>query len=206
MDRGLLARLAAIDPNLVRPVNPASPYFRNAFETLFCNFVVGLAIVCQPHALSKAPLLARERSDRAALRFGRVGLGLVAAATVLLAWWQLRHPTGGTVAIFAHYGVYLLFSASFLPLACGMFVPRAGKRLVAAGVASGRGRLRGGGPPAPDAAPQQPGGAGDGGDPRRLAGRGPRDRARRRARSGRRLTAEGKARKIGRFRKSQEDP
>jgi SSS family solute:Na+ symporter/sodium/pantothenate symporter len=82
------------------------------------------------------PLLARRTSDRDALRFGRIGLVLVAVATVILAIWQLDHPTGGTVAIFAQYGVYLLFSASFLPLACGMFVPRAGRTLVGAGIAA----------------------------------------------------------------------
>lgn len=222
---GIGARLAAVDPNLVRPVNPASPYFRTVFEVFVCNFLVGLAIVCQPHILSKAlylrgdrevrrylgtaiacglvftavlvtgvwarlalaqpvaidrviptwiagsfpaglqvlitigllcaglstlegillalsatfsadfyVLLARERSDRAALGVGRVGLAIVGIATVGLAIWQLEHPTGGTVAIFAQYGVYLLFSASFLPLACGMFVPRAGRQLVAASV------------------------------------------------------------------------
>ena len=48
-----------------------------------------------------------------------------------LALWQIQHPTGGTVAIFAQYGVYLLFSASFVPLACGMFVSRAQTTTVA---------------------------------------------------------------------------
>lgn len=222
---GLVARLAAIDPNLVRPVNPASPYFRNVFEVFVCNFLVGLAIVCQPHIMSKAlylrddrqvrwylgtaiavglvftavlatgvwarltlaeqtaidrviptwiaahfppgqqvlvsigllcaglstlegillalsatfsadfyPLFARERSEKTALRVGRAGLVFVGLATVALTIWQLEHPTGGTVAIFAQYGVYLLFSASFLPLACGMFVPRATRGVVAASV------------------------------------------------------------------------
>jgi len=223
---GLAARLSAIDPNLVRPVNPASPYFRNAFEVFFCNFVVGLAIVCQPHVLSKAlylrddrdvrrylataigcgvvfasvlvtglwarltlaapqtidraipawiavafpaglqvlvaigllcaglstlegillalsaifsvdvhPFVARGRGERSALLFGRLGLALVAVVTAGLAFWQLEHPTGGTVAIFAQYGVYLLFTGSFLALGCGMFVPHAGRRTVVAAVA-----------------------------------------------------------------------
>jgi len=56
--------------------------------------------------------------------------------TAGLAIWQLEHPTGGTVAIFAQYGVYLLFTASFIPLGCGMFVPRAGRGLVTAAVAA----------------------------------------------------------------------
>jgi hypothetical protein len=38
------------------------------------------------------------------------------------------------VAIFAQYGVYLLFSASFLPLACGMFLPRVSRGVVTGAV------------------------------------------------------------------------
>ncbi|HSM50513.1 MAG TPA: sodium:solute symporter [Thermoanaerobaculia bacterium] len=224
---GLLARLAAIDPNLARPVNPASPYFRSIFEVFACNFLVGLAIVCQPHILGKAlylreardmrrflgaaiacgiafssvlvtgfwarlaldqalpidrvipawiatsfspalqvlvsigmlcaglstlegiflalsailsvdvyALLGRGGAERGALRFGRGGLVLLGIVAAGLALWQLEHPTGGSVAIFAQYGVYLLFTGSFLPLACGMFVPRASRRLVAMGVAA----------------------------------------------------------------------
>jgi SSS family solute:Na+ symporter/sodium/pantothenate symporter len=217
--------LAARDPNFTGAINPASPYFRSAFEVFFCNFVVGLAIVCQPHVISKAlflkedrdvrrylataiacgivftlvlvtgvwakltldapvridraiptwigaefsapvqilitigllcaglstlegimlalssifsidiyPRLVRTQGDAAALRAGRVGLVLCGVATAGLALWQIEHPTGGSVAIFAQYGVYLLFSASFVPLACGMFVPSARTGTVAAAV------------------------------------------------------------------------
>ena len=224
---GLLARLRAIDPLLALPVNPSSLYFRNAFETFLCNFVVGLAIVCQPHILSKALYLREdgqvrrylataigcglvftsvllvglwarislsapvridqvvptwiaqsfppglqvviaigllcaglstlegillalssifavdvypmfrslaEATGAGALAFGRTGLVAIAIAVSLLASWQLDHPTGGTVAIFAQYGVYLLFTASFLPIASGMFLPGVGRRTVTAAV------------------------------------------------------------------------
>jgi len=218
-------RLRAIDPSLLGVVNPASPLFRNWFEVFVCNFVVGLAIVCQPHVISKVLYLREDRdvraylasaitagsvftlvlatgfwarltlaeparidtaipmwisatfppavyvlvaigllcaglstlegillalsttysvdlvpmvtgplSDRAALRAGRIGLVLTGIVTAALAIWQIDHPTGGTVALFAQYGVYLLFAASFVPLACGMFVPGAGPRLVSAAV------------------------------------------------------------------------
>jgi sodium/pantothenate symporter len=213
---GIVARLAAIDPNLVGYANPASPYFRTFFEVFVCNFVVGIAIVCQPHVISKAlylredrdvrrflltaiacglvftavlmtgfwarmaleapvridraiptwigghfppamqvlitigllcaglstlegillalssivsidlfPRLVRSPSDKASLAAGRVGLAVTGVVTAALALWQIEHPTGGTVAIFAQYGVYLVFSTSFVPLACGMFVPSA---------------------------------------------------------------------------------
>jgi len=213
---GLAERLRAIDPNLVGHVNPASPYFRTFLEVFVFNFVVGIAIVCQPHVISKAlylredrdvrrflltaigcgliftavlvtgfwarlalevpvridraiptwigghfpaplqvlitigllcaglstlegillalssivsidlfPWMVRSPSDKASLAAGRVGLAIAGIVTAGLALWQIEHPTGGTVAIFAQYGVYLVFSTSFVPLACGMFVPSA---------------------------------------------------------------------------------
>lgn len=222
---GITARLAAMDPNLVGATNPASPFFRTFFEVVICNFVIGLAIVCQPHIIAKAlylredrdvrtylttaivvgllftgvlvagiwarfvlqqpvpidrvistwigvsfpaavqvlitvgllcaglstlegillalsatfsadfyPLIAGKGGDQTALRVGRAGLAVVAVVTMGLATWQLSHPTGGTVAIFAQYGVYLLFSASFLPLACGMFLPRVSRGVVTGAV------------------------------------------------------------------------
>jgi Na+/pantothenate symporter len=60
-EEGFFARLAAIDPNLVTMSNPASPYFRNWFEIFICNFIVGIAIVCQPHVVSKVLYLKDEK-------------------------------------------------------------------------------------------------------------------------------------------------
>ncbi len=232
---GLLADLRATDPNLVAAANPTSLYFRNLFEVFFCNFLVGVALVCQPHIVSKALYLRDDRQVRTylatavvagmvflavllvglyaravvpaatpidqvipywiatafppvlqvaiaigllcaglstlegillalasiasidvhpawrralgeqvgeptpadgarALRFGRLSLAAVALVTIWLARGQIADPTGGSVAIFAQYGVYLVFTGAFLPLACGMFVPAAGRRLVVAGV------------------------------------------------------------------------
>jgi len=58
---GLADRLAAIDPNLATLYNPASPLFRDAFEVVFCTIVIGVAIVCQPHIITKSLLLEDER-------------------------------------------------------------------------------------------------------------------------------------------------
>lgn len=223
---GVLPRLAAIQPSLATVVNPASPYFRNLFEVFFCNFLVGLAIVGQPHILSKAlylsdgrqvkrylgvaigagvvfmavlwvglaarlslpalpridlvvptwigasfgpgasvvvaigivcaglstlegiflalasilsvdvhPLLPGAKPERA-LRFGRIGLAAIGIVCLLLVRWQIAHPTGGSVAIFAQYGIYLLFTASSVPLVAGMFLPRARRGGVALAAAA----------------------------------------------------------------------
>ncbi|MFZ5949192.1 MAG: sodium:solute symporter family transporter [Candidatus Rifleibacteriota bacterium] len=230
---GLFAKLSAINPTLTAFTNPeAGGYFRNLFEVFFCNFLVGLAIVCQPHILGKSLLLkdssqiktylavaiiagtafvsvmlvglyarvtldpavaridmvvptyiaknftsatqvlisigllcagistleglllalsaifssdiyltfrplnpeTRDEDLKKALRFGRIALVIVGIGCVLLSIWQLRNPTGGSVAIFAQYGVYLLFTATFLPIACGLFLPAVTRELVTAGV------------------------------------------------------------------------
>ncbi|HLP93716.1 MAG TPA: hypothetical protein VK168_06745 [Saprospiraceae bacterium] len=54
-------KVAAIDPALTATVNPGSPLFRDYFEIVFCPFVVGVAIVCQPHIITKSLLLKDEK-------------------------------------------------------------------------------------------------------------------------------------------------
>ena len=56
----LLDRLAAIDPALSTWNNPGSPLFRDAFEIILCSMVVGVAIVCQPHIITRSLLLKEE--------------------------------------------------------------------------------------------------------------------------------------------------
>ncbi len=230
---GFFGKLAAIQPELAQVVNPKSLYFRNFFEVFVCNFVVGCAIVCQPHIVSKALYLKEERDVRTyllvgllagvvfmlvmlvglyarltlkgqynfdtvvivyivqnfsagvqvlisvgllaagistlegillalstifsndlylglqreaakdeaeeeargkrAMWFGRAGMVLLGILSLWLAFGQLKNPTGRSVAIFGQYGVYLLFTVSFLPLACGMFFPKVSRRAIALG-------------------------------------------------------------------------
>ena len=52
-----LSQLNDIDPLLTATTNPKSPLFRDYFEIVFCPFVVGIAIVCQPHIITKSLLL-----------------------------------------------------------------------------------------------------------------------------------------------------
>lgn len=51
------SKLDAVDPNLSLSFNPSSPLFRDWFEVIFCNFIVGIAIVCQPHIITKSLML-----------------------------------------------------------------------------------------------------------------------------------------------------
>lgn len=58
---GFLAKLKAIDPSLVATTVPESLLFRDWFEIGFAQFMIGIAIVCQPHIITKALLLKEER-------------------------------------------------------------------------------------------------------------------------------------------------
>lgn len=58
---GVLERLASVDPDLARAVNPDSLLFRNLFEVFGANFVVGFALAVQPHFLIKALYVKTER-------------------------------------------------------------------------------------------------------------------------------------------------
>ncbi len=53
-------KLAAIDPNLGKSTNPASPLFRDYFEIFFTQLIVGAAVVCQPHIITKSLFLKKE--------------------------------------------------------------------------------------------------------------------------------------------------
>lgn len=60
---GLLSffdKLAAINPALVKPTNPGSPLFRDFFEIIVAQVIVGMAVVCQPHIITKSLLLKKE--------------------------------------------------------------------------------------------------------------------------------------------------
>ena len=71
---GFLAKLEAIDPNLVKSTNPNSFLFRDYFEIIFCQAVIGIAIVCQPHVITKSLLL---KSDKDVNRYLGVGISVL---------------------------------------------------------------------------------------------------------------------------------
>ncbi|MBD3220022.1 sodium:solute symporter [bacterium] len=68
---GFLEQLRAIDPDLTAVPNPDSFLFRDWFEIGFAQVVVGVAIVCQPHIITKSLLL---KTDRDVNRYLTVGV------------------------------------------------------------------------------------------------------------------------------------
>lgn len=70
---GFLAKLKAIDPLLVAPTNHSSFLYRDWFEMGLVQFLIGVAVVCQPHIITKALLLQEERDVN---RFLMTGIGV----------------------------------------------------------------------------------------------------------------------------------
>ncbi len=54
---GFFDKVAAIDPQLSNPTRPDSPLFRDFFEIVIAQLIIGFAVVCQPHIITKAMLL-----------------------------------------------------------------------------------------------------------------------------------------------------
>lgn len=54
---GFAQKLNAIDPNLTKTFNESSPLYRDFFEVVICQAIVGVAIVCQPHIMTKSLML-----------------------------------------------------------------------------------------------------------------------------------------------------
>jgi sodium/pantothenate symporter len=71
---GFFAKLNAIDPQLTSPFNSASPLYRDFFEVVICQFIVGIAIVCQPHIITRSLLL---KGDKGMNRFLTVAVLLL---------------------------------------------------------------------------------------------------------------------------------
>lgn len=54
-------KLNKINPDLTQLTNANSPLFRDFLEIIFFQFIVGVAVVCQPHIITKSLLLKSEK-------------------------------------------------------------------------------------------------------------------------------------------------
>lgn len=77
----VVSALSAQDPNLVKWVNPQSPLFGSFFSVWVSGFVVGFALVCQPHIMTKALYV---KSDKAVRRYLGVTVAVSLVFTALL--------------------------------------------------------------------------------------------------------------------------
>ncbi len=79
-------RLRAVDPNLVAPVNPGSTLFGSTFSVYVSGFIIGFALMCQPHVMTTALYVDDDRQVRRALGVA-IGLGVVFSMVLLAGIW-----------------------------------------------------------------------------------------------------------------------
>lgn len=70
--QGFLEKLRSIDHKLVGTTNESSFLFRDYFEIVFTQIVIGVAIVCQPHIITKSLLLKKDKDVNQYLVFGLI--------------------------------------------------------------------------------------------------------------------------------------
>ena len=58
---GLVEKLSSIDPKLVQTTNESSFLFRDYFEIFMSQIIIGVAIICQPHIITKSLLLKTDK-------------------------------------------------------------------------------------------------------------------------------------------------
>jgi len=74
--------LRAADPNLVAPVNHASPLFGSFFSVYVSGFIIGFALMCQPHIMATALYIKNPRHVRRALTLAII-LGVVFSSVLV---------------------------------------------------------------------------------------------------------------------------
>lgn len=80
---GFASALHADDPNLLAPVNPASSLFGSFFSVYVSGFVIGFALCCQPHIMTKALYVKDDRTLWKSLGIA-VGVGLIFSGMLLV--------------------------------------------------------------------------------------------------------------------------
>lgn len=82
----MLRRAGEHDPNLLAVVNPVSPLFSSPFSIFVCGFVIGFALVCQPHIMTKALYV---KSDKAVWQYLGVciGVSVLFSGLLLVGLW-----------------------------------------------------------------------------------------------------------------------
>jgi SSS family solute:Na+ symporter/sodium/pantothenate symporter len=108
---GFFGRLDAVAPHYGSVTNPDSLLFRDLFEVVIANFIIGLAIIMQPHIISKSLYLRSEKDVNTYLVTAMVA-GTVFTA-VLLVGLYARLELGGDLPPDRVVATYI--ASSFAP-------------------------------------------------------------------------------------------
>jgi sodium/pantothenate symporter len=125
---GFFEQLKAIDPHLVSVTNEGSPLFRDFFEIFVAQVIVGIAVVCQPHIITKSLLLKKETDVNRFLTTSVVAQMLFFLVVVVGLYARLHFPdmTQNGVALnndsIVPAYVISIFSGGVVSLLAGLLV------------------------------------------------------------------------------------
>lgn len=89
---GLVEKLNQIDPKLTSFTNDSSFLFRDFFEIIIAQMVIGIAIVCQPHIITKSLLLKSDKDVNKYLTFGIITQTIFFLVVITGLWVRLAFP------------------------------------------------------------------------------------------------------------------
>jgi len=89
---GFMSELKEIGPHYASWTNPDSFLFRDYFEIIFCQIVIGIAIVCQPHIITKSLLLKDEKDVNKYLIYGIIVLAVFFQVVIVGLFARLKFP------------------------------------------------------------------------------------------------------------------
>jgi sodium/pantothenate symporter len=123
-----LSKLSHIDPHLAKTTNPVSLLFRDYYEIIVAQIIVGIAVVCQPHIITKSLLLKNEKDVNKFLYTAVIVQVLFYSVIVVGLYARLTFPdlsAGGTPlktdGIIPAY-VLQVFSSGVFSVVVGLFV------------------------------------------------------------------------------------
>lgn len=121
-------KLHQIDPSLTTSVNSNSPLFRGFFEIMFAQIVVGAAVVCQPHIITKSLLLKKDSDLSKFLLTAILIQGLFYSVVIAGLYARLTFPDltyqGKSLGVDGIISAYVVkvFSQGWLSITVGIII------------------------------------------------------------------------------------
>lgn len=137
---GFIDKLGSIDGKLTQLYNESSFLFRDFFEIFIAQIVIGAAIVCQPHIITKSLLIKDPKGVKSYLISGVIAQGIFFLVVFVGLYARLQFPElkAGEVALKTD-GIIPAYVVSVFPVFISLFVVLG---LISAGISTLEGLIQ----------------------------------------------------------------
>lgn len=137
---GFMDKLGSIDGKLTQLYNESSFLFRDFFEIFIAQIVIGAAIVCQPHIITKSLLIKDPKGVKSYLISGVIAQGIFFLVVFVGLYARLQFPElkAGDVALKTD-GIIPAYVVSVFPVFISLFVVLG---LISAGISTLEGLIQ----------------------------------------------------------------